>query len=183
KGDLTVDKPDKKLSIMQVDFKSTDELFAKAFCEKLIQNVTNFYVENRTAKSIENLTILTRQVDSVRRELNAALGGMAAATDANPNANEAFQALRVPSQKRQVDVQANTAILTELVKQQELAKLNVQNDKPLIQSLDRPVLPLEKEKVGKIKGITIGGFIFGFFTVLYLILKRLFREIMYSVDN
>lgn len=181
--DLLVDKLDKKLSIMQVDIESADELFAKAFCEALIQNVTDFYIENRTRKSVENLTILTRQVDSVRRELNAALGGMAAATDANPNANAAFQALRVPSQKRQVDVQANTAILTELVKQQELAKLNVQNDKPLIQSLDRPTLPLEKEQIGKIKGLILGAFVLGFLTTILLIMKRIYRQIMFEANS
>src|SRR5690606_18737178 len=153
KNTLTINKPDKKLNIIQLDIESPDELFSKAFCERLIQNVTDFYIQTRTKKSSENLAILSKQVDSVRRELNEAIGGVAMATDANPNPNEAFQRLRVSSQKRQVDVQANTAILSELVKQQEIAKLDLRNNKPLIQALDRPILPLEEDKIGKVKGI------------------------------
>lgn len=178
KSNLVINKPDKNLNIIQLEIESPDEAFSKEFCERLIQNVTGFYVQTRTKKSAENLSILTRQVDSVRRELNNAIGGVATATDANPNANAAFQRLRVSSQRRQVDVQANTAILSELVKQQEIAKLELRNNKPLIQSLDRPELPLEKEKVGKIKGFIIGGFLFGFLTVLFLIIRRVFHEIM-----
>jgi len=182
KNTLTINKPDKKLNIIQLDIESPDELFSKAFCERLIQNVTDFYIQTRTKKSSENLAILSKQVDSVRRELNEAIGGVAMATDANPNPNEAFQRLRVSSQKRQVDVQANTAILSELVKQQEIAKLDLRNNKPLIQALDRPILPLEEDKIGKVKGIVIGGFLLGFFTVLYLIVKRVFKEILYTKD-
>ena len=126
-----------------------DELFAKAFCEKLITNAAEFYIRTRTKKSQDNLNVLTKQVDSVRKELNTAIGGVAAATDANPNPNKAFQSLAVASKTRTVDVQANTAILTELVKNQELARMTLRNDKPLIQVLDRPILPLEKNKTGK----------------------------------
>ncbi len=51
---------------------------------------------------------------------------------------------RAPSAKRQVDVQANKAILTELVKQTELAKVTLRKETPLIQIIDRPILPLMK---------------------------------------
>lgn len=178
KKTLTVDKLDKKLSILSVTVNAKDELFAKAFCEKLISNVTQFYIQTRTKKSMDNLNVLTKQVDSVRRELNSAIGGVAAATDANPNANKAFQRLNVPSKKRTVDVQANTAILTELVKNQELARMTLRNAKPLIQVLDRPILPLEKNKIGKLMGIIVGSFLGGFLCVVTLLIRRVFQSIM-----
>jgi uncharacterized protein involved in exopolysaccharide biosynthesis len=77
-----------------------------------------------------------------------------------------------------VDVQANTAILTELVKQTELAKVTLRKETPLIQIIDRPILPLAKERFGKAKGILSGGILAGFFTVLVLILRRIFKEII-----
>jgi len=178
KDNLTIEKPDKKLDIIALTVESEDELFSKAFAEQLIKNVSDFYVQTRTKKSEDNVRVLTKQVDSVRRELDAAIGGVAAATEANPNANKAFQSLRVPSQKRTIDVQANTAIFSELVKQKELAKMNLRNDKPLIQVLDRPILPLEKDKVGKMKGIILGGFIAGFLAVLFLLGKHFVRSII-----
>jgi len=72
-------------------------------------------------------------------------------------------------------VQANTAILTELVKQTELAKVTLRKETPLIQIIDKPILPLKKEKFGRLKGIIIGGFLAGFMSVIYLIFRRLFK--------
>lgn len=178
KDDLLIEKLDKKLSILSVKFTSKDEFFAKAFCEKLITNAAEFYIVMRTKKSQDNLNVLTKQVDSVRRELNNAIGGVAAAAEANPNANKAFQSLGVASKRRTVDVQANTAILTELVKNQELARMSLRNDKPLIQVLDRPILPLEKNKIGKVVGFILGGFIAGFLSVLILVLKKIVKSIL-----
>lgn len=175
---LVIEKPDKKFNIIAIAMESPDEVFSKVFAETLIKNATEFYVQTRTQKAKENLDVLTHQVDSVRRELNEAISGVAAATDANPNPNRAFQSLRVRSQLHTVDVQANTAILTELVKNQELAKITLRNEKPVIQVLDKPILPLENDKLGKLKAIVIGGFIGGFVACLALLLARLYRQIM-----
>jgi len=178
RNNLVIDKPDKKFNIIAIEMESTDEVFSKAFAETLIKNATDFYIQTRTQKAKENLDVLTHQVDSVRRELNEAIGGVAAATDANPNPNRAFQSLRVRSQLHTVDVQANTAILTELVKNQELAKITLRNEKPVIQVLDKPILPLENDKLGKLKAIVIGGFTGGFLACLALVMVRLYRQIM-----
>lgn len=178
RDNLAIDKPDKKFNIIAIEMESPDEVFSKMFAEALIENATDFYIQTRTLKAKENLDVLTHQVDSVRRELNEAISGVAAATDANPNPNRAFQSLRVRSQLHTVDVQANTAILTELVKNQELARITLRNDKPVIQVLDKPILPLENDKVGKLKAIVIGGFLGGFLACLILLLVRLYRQVM-----
>lgn len=178
KNNLLIDKSEKSATIIQLDIESEDELFSKMFCESLIKNVTDFYIQTRTKKSAENLSILTKQVDSVRSELNAAIGGVASAAEANPNPNSAFQTLRVPSQRRQVDVQANSAILSELVKQQEIARLNLRNDKPIIQILDKPSLPLDRQSLGKLKAFIVGAFFSGFLVITYLIIHGIYIEVM-----
>jgi uncharacterized protein involved in exopolysaccharide biosynthesis len=124
------------------------------------------------------MAILQRQTDSIRGELNGAITGVAVANDNTFNLNPALNVRRTPSARRQVDVQANTAILTELVKQTELAKVTLRKETPLIQIIDRPILPLAKERFGKAKGILSGGILAGFFTVLVLILRRIFKEII-----
>jgi hypothetical protein len=175
---LSVSKPDKKTSLIQVATTSINEAFSKDFTETLVQNVNNFYVETKTKKSLENLNVLQFQTDSVRKELNAAIGGVAIAMDANPNSNPARQILNVPSSKKQVDVQANQAILTELVKNLELARISLRQETPLIQVIDEPVLPLKKERLGKAKGIVLGGVLLGFLSILILLVKRIFKTVM-----
>lgn len=175
---LSVSKPDKKTSLIQVATTSINESFSKGFTETLVQNVNEFYVETKTKKSLENLNVLQFQTDSVRRELNAAIGGVAIAMDANPNSNPARQVLNVPSSRRQVDVQANQAILTELVKNLELARISLRQETPLIQVIDEPVLPLKKERFSKGKGIVFGGVLFGFLICLCLIFTKIKGELL-----
>jgi hypothetical protein len=44
--------------------------------------------------------------------------------------------------------------------------------------IDRPILPLEKQKTGKLKGLIVGGFIAIFLTILSISIKEIFRVIM-----
>lgn len=178
KTSLTVAQKDKKISIINIEVKSEDETFAKAFSESLAQQVSDFYVDTKSKKARMNMAILQKQTDSIRRELNGAITGVAVANDNTFMLNPALNVNRAPSAKRQVDVQANTAILTELVKQTELAKVTLRKETPLIQVIDRPILPLPKEQFGKAKGIVLGGLLAGFLTVLVLIVRRVLRELV-----
>ncbi|RVT75839.1 lipopolysaccharide biosynthesis protein [Flavobacterium sufflavum] len=178
KSALSVAQKDKKIAIINIDVASENELFSKYFCEALAKEVSDFYIDTKSKKSRENMLILERQTDSIRRELNGAITGVAVANDNTFGLNPAMNVRRAPSARRQVDVQANTAILTELVKQSELAKVTLRKETPLIQVIDRPILPLPKEKFGKAKGILFGGVLAGFLTVLGLIGRRIFKEIL-----
>jgi len=177
KANLTVGQKDKKIAIINIDVTSKNELFSKYFCEALAKNVSDFYVQTKSKKSRDNMLILERQTDSIRRELNGAITGVAVANDNTFGLNPAMNVRRAPSARRQVDVQANTAILTELVKQSELAKVTLRKETPLIQIIDKPILPLPKEQFGKAKGILMGGFLAGFLVVFSLIFKRLFKRL------
>lgn len=177
-GGLTVMQKDKKVSILTVEVKSPDEVFSKAFNEALANVVSDFYIETKSKKARINMTILQRQLDSIRGELNGSITGVAVANDRTFSLNPALNVKRVPSVRKQVDVQANTAILTELVRQTELSKVTLRKETPLIQVIDKPVFPLKKERFGKLKGIIYGGFIGGFLIVLFLIFRKMWKDLM-----
>lgn len=172
KNSLAVAQKDKKIAIISMDVSTTNELFSKYFCEALARQVGQFYVETKSKKARMNMAILQKQTDSIRGELNSAITGVAIANDNTFSLNPALNVRRAPSARRQVDVQANTAILTELVKQTELAKVTLRKETPLIQVIDRPILPLKKDRVGKAKGILYGGFWGGFLVIIFLFFKR-----------
>ncbi len=178
KNNLTVDKIDKDLSIITAKINSKNELFSKLCAEVLVSEVSKFYVDTKTQKATRNVSILQYQTDSVRRQLNGAISNVAVAIDANPNANPSRQILRVPSQRRQVDVQANTAILTELVKNLEISKVSLRKETPLIQIIDKPILPLENNKLGNAKAIVYGSSLGVILTVLFCIFKRILHNIL-----
>ena len=68
--------------------------------------------------------------------------------------------------------------MTELVKQSEMAKVTLRKETPLIQVIDQPILPLKKEKFGKAKGIVMGGFLAGFLIVIFLIIRRVLKQLV-----
>jgi LPS O-antigen subunit length determinant protein (WzzB/FepE family) len=175
---LSVSQKDKKVSIITVEVNATNELFSKAFAENLVTNVSEFYVETKSKKAKNNVAILQRQADSIRNELNMAITGVATSTDNTFNLNPALNVNRIPSTKKQIDVQANTAILTQLVTNLEMAKVTLLRETPLIQLIDRPTLPLKKDKPSKSKSLMMGGFLAGFLTVLYLIVRKMLKQVM-----
>ena len=154
---LSVSQKDKKISIITVEVNATNELFSKAFAENLVSNVSEFYIETKSKKAKNNVAILQRQADSIRNELNLAITGVAITSDNTFNLNPALNVNRIPSTKKQIDVQANTAILTQLVTNLEMAKVTLLRETPLIQLIDRPTLPLKKDKPGKAKFLLKGG--------------------------
>jgi uncharacterized protein involved in exopolysaccharide biosynthesis len=178
KNNLVIAQKDKKVSIISLTVKTESELFSKLFCEQLLKETSDFYIETKSKKSRLNVDILQHQADSIRAELNGAITGVAAASDNVYNLNPAFNVKRTPSTRRQVDVQANTAILTQLVAQLELSKVSLRKETPLVQLIDRPILPLEEEKVGRLKSLVLGGFLSGFLTVLYLVFGQLYRKMV-----
>jgi hypothetical protein len=178
KNNLTIAQKDKKVTIISLIVKTENELFSKLFCEQLLKETSDFYIETKSKKSRLNVDILQRQADSIRAELNNAITGVAIESDNVYNLNPAFNVKTSPSRRKQVDVQANTAILTQLVAQLELSKVNLRKETPLVQLIDRPILPLEKEKIGKLISLILGGFLAGFLTVLYLVFGQLYRKIV-----
>lgn len=179
KGYLSVAKPDKKLSIIKVDVKTGDEIFAKRFNEELVKNVNDFYVQTKTKKSLQNVSILQHKTDSVRAVMNGAIYSAAVVADATPNLNPTRQVQRAaPVQRAQFSAETNKAMLSALIQNLEMAKIALLKETPLIQVVDGPVLPLKKDKLGKIKGIILGGFLFGFLTLCYFTFRMFFKNIL-----
>jgi len=178
KNYLKVTKPDKKLSIIYAEVKADDEIFAKSFNEQIVKNVNDFYVQTKTKKSLESVGVLQQKTDSVRSVMNGAIYSAASVTDATPNLNITRQAQRIaPVQRSQYSLETNKLMLSELLKNLELSKISLKKEAPLIQIIDQPVLPLEKQNFGKIKGLLIGGIIFGFLSIAVLIIRKIIKDV------
>jgi uncharacterized protein involved in exopolysaccharide biosynthesis len=175
---LNISQKDKKVTILTIEVKSKDELFSKVFCESLAKETSDFYIETKSKKARLNANILQKQVDSIRAELNGSITKVALEIDNVYNLNPALNIKGTASKKKQIDVQSNTALLTNLVVQLELAKITLRKETPLIQLIDKPILPLIKEKFGKLKSLFLGGILALFLSVFYLIFVQIFKKIL-----
>lgn len=175
---LVIYKPDKN-SIIRVDVNAEDEFFAKAFNDVIVANVSDFYVETKTRKSLANVGILQAKVDSVSRVMRRAVYSAVAIKDATPNLNETRQVQRdAPIQLSQYTAENNRYILGEMVKNLELSKMSLLRETPLIQVVDYPKFPLYRSVPGKITTFIKGMILFGFLTVMVLFARKVVLDIM-----
>ena len=173
---LSVSKVNKNVSIIVLEFRSNSELFSKLFSEILVQEVSDFYVQTKTKTSRSNLASMEARADSLKNAYEKALIGRAVIADRNLNA--ARQIMGVEEQKYQTQIQLMGTAYAELVKNVEILKLDLVRETPLVQIIDRPILPLENERLGKIKGLVLGGFLGGFLAVTALLGMYFYRRIM-----
>lgn len=176
KQNLIVEKPDKKLSFISAKCTSTNELFSKLFIEQLVKVATNFYIDTKTKRNKENVDRLQEQADSLEIMLNRKT--YAAASTQDLNMNPARQAAGVSVELALRDKVVLQTMYAEVVKNLEICKISMAQEAPLIQIVDSPILPLEQKKMRKIIAIAIGCFLGGFFSVAFLIIKRVYRSIM-----
>jgi len=66
----------------------------------------------------------------------------------------------------------------EVVKNLELSKMAMAQETPIVQVVDAPILPLERDNLGKVKGMLLGGFLGGFFVTILLIMRKLYKQVM-----
>lgn len=173
---LSITKPDKKLSFISVRCISTNETFSKEFIQRLVYEATDFYVRTKTKRSKANVDQLQFLADSIEAQLNKKTYSSAVAQDLN--LNPARQVASVETEIKTRDKIVLQTMYGEVVKNLELSKMTMAQETPLVQVVDTPIYPLKKEKLGKLKGLIIGGFCGGILIVLYLILRMVYVDIM-----
>lgn len=175
---LDVSKPNRKLSILRVAYSSTNEGLSKAFNEVLVNIVNQHYLAVKTRKTGQNLAILTRQADSVKIVLDESMEALARFQEENPNINPLRAQAMVPMQKLQIDLTQSRVVYQELVKNLEIAKVAHRNNTPLIELVDRPIFPLEDDKMKWYKALVIGLLVGGLVMVSWLTIRRFYSQLM-----
>lgn len=173
-GSVKISKPDEKLNLYAITCTTKNEAFSLAYCKRLIEQASAFYVSLKTKKSAQVVEVLQKRSDSLRKAYNAALYSRAELSDAN--LNPAFQTPTVSIQGKQTDISVFGTAYGELLKNLEIAKFNLLRETPVIQVLDEPALPLTKVRIGKPLGTIIGSFVCVFLFLSYVVLKRVFRQ-------
>ncbi|NLR78614.1 Wzz/FepE/Etk N-terminal domain-containing protein [Chitinophaga eiseniae] len=173
---LIVEKVDKKLSFIAVSCDSKSEFFSQQFTENLVKDAIDFYVDTKTLRSKSNVDKLQQKADSMEQLLNRKT--YAAATIQDINQNPAKRIATVGLELDSRDKMILQTIYGEVLKNLEVSKMSMLQDIPLIQVIDKPILPLKQEKLGKLKGAIFGGFVAVFFACVILILRKLYAEVM-----
>jgi hypothetical protein len=173
---IKVNRLDKKSSIIELQISDPDEDWAFLMSTQLLYNAKKLYSELKIGKSVKTLEALESRVDSVQRVLDALMG--AVALEADQNQSLVMTKARVPGAKKQLQIQLLTAMYGELVKNVELTRFTLEREEPLIQIIDSPTQPLYKKGKNRIFLALLGAFILTTFSILYILAKRWFNQLM-----
>jgi hypothetical protein len=171
---LVVGKSDIKLGIVNVDMTTEDEDFSKLFTEKLMDETYQFYSETRTAQSRDNINLMQTTADSIKRLYESALYRSAAISQVNLNA--AMQTAAVPKIQQEANAKLYGTVYAEVLKNLETLKMDLAREKPIVQIIDTPILPLKKLRASKRNYVVTGGLWGGFLIVFWLLGSRYFRN-------
>lgn len=171
---IIAQRPDRKLSLFEINVASVDEKFTKDFTDRLVAATDNYYVQIRTKKAKETLDILEGRVSSMKENLNSSISKKSEVQDVN--VNPAFSSAQVPVLKQQTNIQVYSAAYAEMFKNLELARFNYLNEIPLMQIIDKADYPMEKIKFGKLKGALLFAFFAELLLLGFVFLRRIFTS-------
>lgn len=173
---LNVIRLDRKLSVYEISTKSTSEIFSCYLTLYLMDETAKFYIDTKTSLAKLNLRMLQQEADSLRGVLGGAISSTAAEVDRTFALNPALQVQRAPAQKSQIRASVLTTTYGEVVKNLELAKINLQKETPLYQIIDKPQMPLKVKKVSKTIYTLLGAIISLFVCIGILLFLKIVRK-------
>jgi uncharacterized protein involved in exopolysaccharide biosynthesis len=166
---------DKKQNFYSIVTKTKSELLAAHLPMALLNETAIFYTQTKTGQSRKNLAMLQREADSLRNILDESVVSTSSNADRVFNLNSALQVQRSKVQQGQLMTTALATAYGEVLKNLEIAKINLQKETPLFQLIDQPIVPLKLKKLGKLKSLVIGGFLIGFLSICFLTIKRYYK--------
>ncbi|MXV51720.1 hypothetical protein GS399_12115 [Pedobacter sp. HMF7647] len=170
--ELSISKPDKKLTFFELNITTRDERVSQLLCERLLKSSADFYISNKTAKLKKNVDGLQKRADSLARLLNRKTYSASAASGALLDLNPAYTTANVSSELQERDKVTLSTIYSEVIKNLEVSKTMLVQETPAFQMVDEPELPLKKNRFGYGKGIALGVFLFAVFYCSIALLKR-----------
>ena len=170
--ELSVVKPDKKLSFFNIAINTKDELMSLLITQRIIKIATDFYVDAKVGRLKSNIDRLEKRTDSISNLLNQQT--YSATEDARLllNVNPADINAPVYSEISQRDKMVLTTIYAELMKNLEVSKAALIQETPTVQIVDQTGFPLERIETKWYEGILLGALL----SLLAITSLLLFRQ-------
>lgn len=175
---LKVAKPEKNEFFYAVTTTSFNELIAANLPKFIVDETAQFYINTKTMQARKNLELLQYEADSLRGKLSGSISATSNIMDKTFNLNPALQRQRNQVLEGQVKTNIVSAAYAEVLKNLEIAKINLQRDMPLYQVIDTPEKPLKIKLVSHKKFLILGFVIGSLFIITLLVLRKLFHEVM-----
>jgi hypothetical protein len=166
--ELSVYKPDRKLSVFRLDLTTRDELLSQTIATRLIDQAANLYIETKTRRLKLNVDRLQKKSDSIAALLNYRTEASVSKDIINQNPSYVSTEVDVEISNREKSMLS--IIYGDVNKSLDITRTALIQETPTIEIIDTPDLPLKKNQVFWYQGLFIGFFIGQLILILYLIL-------------
>jgi len=182
-NDLTFESVKKKTNsivaqtasgIILISYKSEDEILSQKFVKSIYNNLSDFYIETITKNLKASYELVLKREDSLKMVISNFEYQTA---DAFDNAIGVYKFRgKIQQNRLRRDTEILNAMYAEVLKNREIAKFNLEQERPVLQIIDEPTLPLEQHFKSKIIFTILGivGYTFLFFSFLsiYFLVKK-----------
>lgn len=170
--EVSVNKPDKKLSFFALNVTMRDEALSALFSTKLMHEASEFYIQTKTKRMRTNVNRLQHRADSIEILLNAKTKSSSASNKVLLDINPAYTEAGVHSEVEERDKRVLQTIYAEIIKNLEISRSMLVQETPTFQIVDVPEMPLKKNRLKYPKGIALGLLLAAGLYSLYLILFK-----------
>jgi uncharacterized protein involved in exopolysaccharide biosynthesis len=154
---LSVEKRNKKSTIITLEVVSGDQIFSKLFADEILKQTSDLYIDIKTGNLSRSIARIQQKADSLQRSLSSIY-------------QNAFQINSSRTEMSNRDKTFSSTLYAEVVKNLETMKLSLINQTPVIQILDAPKYPLFDQRTPARYALIIGfavGFVLSLFYAIY----------------
>lgn len=152
---FTVFKKDKKLVFYMISANSTNPNIAYYISKVMLAETSQYFIDTKTKVAATSVVLLKHEADSLAKVISGTATTTAATLDQTYNLNPSLSIQRSGLMFNQAKVSAYGSAYAEVMRNLEIAKINLQKETPLYRIIDEPELPLIAEPTGKGKHILI----------------------------
>ena len=158
KKNISVERMNRKGSIIKVAVTSKDRVFARTLSDRLVEEASKMYLDIKIGMSQANISQLQKRSDSLLALLNSKTYSIAATQtlDGNPGIKTATVHTEIASRDKTVIA----TLYSEVTKNLEIARLMLAQQTPVIHVLDRPGYGLFDNKKSLLFSMTAFSIVF-----------------------
>jgi len=148
-------KKDKKLIIYIISVTSTNSDITYYTAKVLLDETSRYFIETKTKVFASGVKLLQHEADSLANVLSGIFSSTASMNDRTYDLNPAITVQRSGSMFNQAKAAAYDAAYIEVMRNLEIAKVNLQKETPLYRVIDETDLPLVPQKDSLIRHMAI----------------------------
>lgn len=142
----------------------------------LYEELKKFYIEKSIEKQKQTYNIMKAKHDSINNALLNFEYSLANYKDTGRGLFREKDKLRKDQLQRNITI--NTMALGKAKENLEISDFALKDKTPFVQVIDRPYSPLDNDRPNIIFAIIIGGLIGGFLSVGYIVIRKIYQDIM-----